>query len=147
MATQTTYGDNIAAAVAGLVANMVPATFISRNVETAAGIGFGKPVAQGAEDYGCILFASGTVLGITALERDTAAETPDVFAEYDSARVMTKGTIWVVCTTGCSAGDPVYVRPSNATFQDSSANSGVQIVGARWETSATAGNLAIIRLT
>ena len=128
MAVQTTY-TNMAGAVAGAIGNMVPATLISRSVEDSAGIGFGVAVKQGTADYGCAAFGSGdtAILGITARERDVAADTPDKFAENENARVMTKGCVWVLCTTGCSPGDPVYVRPSNGTFQDSSANSGVQI--------------------
>lgn len=155
MAVQTTYPDNIAPAVAGAQATMLPATFVSRTVETAA-IGFGRPVGQGTADKGVVLFASGTVVGITSLDRGAAghtvssgqvtAHTPDQYGIGETARIQTKGDIWVVCTTGCNAGDPVFVRPSNATFQTSSANSGVQIVGARWDTTATAGNLAVIRL-
>ncbi|MGB1561560.1 MAG: structural cement protein Gp24 [Sinimarinibacterium flocculans] len=144
MATQTTYSSNLAAAVPGAQASEIPATILSRTVETAAGIGFGVAVEQGAADKGCIIFDGGTVLGITVLDRGATGE--DEFAQYESARVMVKGDIWVTCATGCSAGDGVFVRPSNGDFQDSSANSGVQIPNARWETSAGAGELAVIRL-
>lgn len=147
MATQSTYTD-MSAAVAGAIGNMVPATLISRTVEDSAGIGFGVAVKDGSADYGCAAFGSGdtAILGITVRERDVSAVTPDKFAQYENARVMTKGCVWVTCTTGCSPGDPVYVRPSDGTFQDSSANSGVQIAGARWDTTATAGAIALIRM-
>lgn len=155
MAVQTNYDETQPVAVAGAQATMIPATLISRTVETAA-IGFGKAVAQGTSDKGAIAFAGGTVLGITVLDRSASGQTvedgqitgqvADQFGVGESARVMTKGDIWVVCATGCSAGDSVYVRPSNGDFQDSSANSAVQIVGARWDTSASAGGLAVVRL-
>jgi hypothetical protein len=155
MAVQTDYNDTQPAAVAGAQATMIPATLISRTVEVAA-IGFGKAVEQGTADKGCILFDGGTVLGITVLDRSASglsvtdgqvtADTPDVFGIGESARVMTKGDIWVVCASGCSAGDAVWVRPSNGDFQDSNANSAVQIVGARWDTSAAATGLAVVRL-
>lgn len=153
MSVQTTYNDTPGAAVAGARASMIDAVILSRNVETSAGIGFGVAVEQGASDKGCKVFDGGTVLGVTVLDRSasglnpaTGVRTADTFGHYESARVMTKGDIWLVCTTGCSAGDPIYVRPSNNTFQNSSANSGVQIAG-RWETTATAGALAVARLT
>lgn len=155
MAVQTSYPDTQPAAVAGAQATMIPATIISRTVESAA-IGFGQPVEQGTADKGCKLFDGGTVLGITMLDRSASGltvssgqvtgHTADSFGVGESARVMTKGDIWVVCATGCAAGDPVYVRPSDGTFQNSSANSGVQIAGARWDTSAGAGALAVARL-
>lgn len=155
MAVQTTYSDNQPAAVAGAQATMIPATLISRTVETAA-IGFGVAVEQGTADKGCIAFDGGTVLGITVLDRSASGQTvtdgqvasytADVFGVGESARIMTKGDIWVVCASGCSAGDGVFVRPSNGDFQDSNANSAVQIVGARWDTSAEAAGLAVVRL-
>src|SRR5690606_24971427 len=157
MAVQTTYSDTQPAAVAGAQATMIPATIISRTVEDAA-IGFGIAVAQGSADKGCAAFGAGDteVLGITVLDRSasslsvTSGQVPDrdddKFGVGESARIMTKGDIWVVCASGCSAGDPVWVRPSNGDFQDSNANSAVQIAGARWDTSASAGGLAVVRL-
>lgn len=144
MALQTTYSSTQAAAVAGHQATEIDATILSRTVETAAGIGFGRAVEQGTADKGCILFDGGTVLGIAVLDRGATGE--DEYAQYESARVMVKGDIWVVCATGCSAGDSVFVRPSNGDFQDSNVNSAVQIPNARWDTSAGTGELAVVRL-
>ena len=144
MSTQTTYPSTQPIGAAGQQATMIDATIVSRTVETSAGIGFGVAVEQGTADKGCILFDGGTVYGVTVLDQGATGD--GEYAQYESARVMLKGDIWVVCTTGCSAGDPVYVRPSNNTFQDSSANSGIQIANARWDTSAEAGALAILHL-
>lgn len=155
MSVQTTYPDVQPVAVAGAQATMIPATIISRTVETAA-IGFGVAVEQGTADKGCVAFDGGTVLGIAMLDRSASGltvsggqvtgRTIDAFGVGESARIMTKGDIWVTCATGCSAGDGVFVRPSNGDFQDSNANSAVQIPGAVWDTSAGAGELAVVRL-
>lgn len=157
MPVQTTYPDNQPVAVAGAQATMVPATIISRNVETAA-IAFGKAVAQGTADKGCHAFGSGdtAVLGIALLDRSASGlsvtngqvsgQTADTFGVGESARIITKGDVWVVAGVNVTAGQPVYVRPSNGDFQPTNANSAVQISGARWDTSATAGNLAVVRL-
>lgn len=157
MAVQTTYSDNQPAAIAGLQSTMIPATLISRTVETAA-VPFGRAVKQGTADKGCSLFGSGdtAVLGISVLDRGASGltvangqvtgRTLDAFGVGESARIMTKGDVWVVCATGCVAGNPVYVRPSNGAFQNSSANSAVQIPGARWDTSASGSELAVVRL-
>jgi hypothetical protein len=154
MATQTTYPSTQPAAVAGAQATMKPAEFVSRTVEGAA-IGFGVAVEQGTSDKGIIAFNGGTVFGVTALDRSASGQTvvnglitataSDTYGVGETAKVQRAlGDMWVVCTTGCAAGDPVYVRPSNNTFQNSSANSGVQIVGARWDTTAAAGALAVL---
>jgi hypothetical protein len=157
MAVQTSYPDTQPAAVAGAQATMIPATLISRTVETAA-VPFGRAVKQGTADKGCSLFGIGdtVVLGISIVDRSASGrsvsagqvsgEFADQFGVGESARIMTKGDVWVVCATGCSAGDGVFVRPSNGAFQDSNANSAVQIVGARWDTSAEAAGLAVVRL-
>lgn len=146
MPVQTTYQSNIDAARAGERANTIPATTISRTVETAAGIGFGKAVAQGTNDKGIVLFAgSATILGITMRERSLDANNPDEFSQYDEARVMTKGAIYVEVGATVSAGDSVYVTDAGVFTSASSGNT--QITGARFETGATSGNLAEVRLT
>lgn len=149
MAVQTTYSDNISAAVAGQIVNCEPSDLISRTVETSGGLGFGIAVNQGSADKGCILAitgAAGAFIGATVRERSIDANDSNSFDQYTDARIMIKGVIWAVAATGCSAGDPVYVRPSNGAWQDSNANSGVLVPNARWDTSATAGNLAQLRL-
>lgn len=157
MAVQTNYPDTQPAAVAGAQATMIPATVISRTVEGAA-IPFGRAVKQGTADKGCALFGSGdtVVLGISLLDRSASGQTvsggqvtgrtPDTFGVGESARVITKGDVWVVAAVQVAAGQPVYVRPSNGDFQPTNANSAVQIAGARWDTSAGAGALAVVRL-
>lgn len=160
MAVQTTYPDTQPVAVAGARATMLPANLISRNVETAA-VPFGRAVKQGTADKGCALFGSGdtVVLGIAILDRGASgltvadgqvtAATENAYGVGESAAILPLGGIgdvWAVCATGCSAGDGVWVRPSNGAWQDSNANSAVQLTGARWDTSAGAGELAVIRL-
>lgn len=139
---QSTYPDNIAAAVAGQRADESPADFISRNVETEAGIGFGVGVMQGVEDRSCILSDGSTLLGITVRERSVDPATPSVFAENDSARLMTRGAIYVTNSGGVSAGDPVHVL-NNGVFANSG---GTLIENARWDTTADDGDLAVLRL-
>jgi len=160
MPVQTTYPDTQPAAVAGAPATMLNGPIISRTVETAA-IAFGKAVAQGTADKGCKAFGSGdtVILGITLLDRSASGlsvtngqvsgQTPDAFGVGESARIAPVGSgrdVWVTVAADVAAGQPVYVRPSNGDFQPTNANSAVQIAGARWDTSATAGNLAVVRL-
>lgn len=144
MAVQSSYAENIAAAVAGMIGNMVPSTLISRTVETAAGIGFGKAVAQGAADKGCIAFAGSGLLGITVRERSLDANDPDKFAEGDSARILVKGSVWVDAAVAVDAGDPVYVTSAGAFTKASSGNT--LLPNARWETSTSEAALALLAI-
>lgn len=153
MAVQTSYSENIRAAVEGMIANMESVNLISRNVETAAGIGFGVPVAQGTEDNGCVVVDGTTdaVVGITCRERSVRPITGDDFNQYDSARLMTKGVVWVTVTDagGVSAGDPVWIDLSDdGSFgnADVGSGNGLQLAGCRWDSSADDGDLAKIRV-
>lgn len=140
MAIQTDYNATLAPAVAGAQATMVPATIISRNVEDAP-IGFGVGVSQGDADKG-IVAGGADFVGITLLDRSAAGE-GDTFRQGDSARVMTKGDIWVVAAGAVAAGDGVAVNAGGGFI---AAGADDAIPGARWDTSATNGQLAVIRL-
>jgi hypothetical protein len=139
-AVQTTYLQNIPAGKAGHVADMTQADLISRTVETVAGIAFGLPVAQGANDKGCIAYAGTGFLGITT--RDRSVVTGELYSRYESARILKKGPIWVVASVAVVAGDPVYITPAGAFTNVATAN--FLIPNARFDTSAGIGALAII---
>lgn len=146
MAVQTTYPDNIAAAIAGLRGTMIPAVLISRTVETEAGIGFGVAVARGTGDNLTKLFGSGdtAVLGITVIDR--SVNESDKYSEYESASIMTKGHVWVTASVAVNDGDPVYVIPATGAFAKTSASSAVLIPNAVWDTSTTGAGLALVRM-
>lgn len=145
---QSDYPETMPRGVAGWQNNMVPSTLISRTLEGDVELPFGSAVAQGVADKGCVPFGVGStaVLGIAIVDRSARGENGDGFAPKESVRIMTKGAVLVVATVAVVAGNPVFVRPSNNTFQPTNANSAVQIAGARFETSADAGELAEVRL-
>lgn len=153
MAVQTSYSENIGAAREGMIASQEEVNLISRTVETAAGVGFGKPVKQGAGDNGVTIADASTtdIVGITVRERSVRPADGNMFEQYDSARLMTKGVIWVTVTDagGVAAGDPVWLDLSGAgTFgnADVGLGNGLQLAGCRWDSSADNGELAKIRV-
>lgn len=153
MATQTTYSENIPVAKAGMIANEEPNVLISRTVETAAGIGFGKVVQQGDNDNGCIsdlntaAMTADSYLGVTVRERSVRPETPDLFAQYESARIMRKGVIWVMTDGAVNAGDDVTVTLATGGLGTAAVAAGiVAIPGARWDSSTSGAALAKLRL-
>lgn len=142
-AITSNYADTRDVAVNGAIANTEPNVLISRTVETAAGIGFGKPVNQGAADHGCKVTAgTAAILGVTVMDRSTS---DDTFAEDASARIMTKGVIWVTAGEAVAAGDPVYVTASSGAWKKTEA-SNVAVPNARYDTSAANGELVALRL-
>jgi hypothetical protein len=142
MALQTTYDDNIPAAYAGALVNTEHKVLISRTVEDAAGLAFGLAVMQGTNDKGCVVSDGTSFLGVTVRQYSSNAKTPDLFAQYESARLATKGVIWVANNGGVSAGDPVSLLPAGELGTGGS----VEIAGARWDTTAADGELAQLRL-
>lgn len=147
MPVQNTYNASMDAGYVGMIANTEPNNLISRIVETTAGIGFAVPVIQGTSDEQCDVVSGSTdeVIGITV--RDQSTEN-DKFARYDSALLMRSGVIWVTASGTVDAGDPVWVAVSGGAFSnaDAGADGSLQLPGCRWETSATNGKLARIRV-
>jgi|SRR5690625_1017480 len=116
--------------------DMVPATLISRTVEDAAGIGMGLPVSQGTNDRGVTAGAANFV-GITVNDYITES-----FEQYEQARLMTEGTIWVRAAGAVSAGDSV----TYASGWKTGGTTGQVLTNARYETSGGNGDLVVIRL-
>lgn len=151
MAVQTSYAANIRPAVAGQRANMEPVDLLSRTVEDAAGVGFGKIVQQGAADNGCTGDLTGmtdqTFLGITVRDRSVRVETPNLFAENESAQIMRKGVIWVEVDAAVTPASVPTVTLATGAIGDAAVAAGiVAIPNARFETSTTAAGLAQLRL-
>ena len=114
MATQLGYNETMRPAIEGALANMVPRTLISRTVESAAGVGFGKAVSQGTADKGVSVTPNTKFVGITVIDRSAGGigTTGTGFAQYESARILTNGTVWVLANVAVAAGILLHhVRP------------------------------------
>jgi hypothetical protein len=150
MSAQTEYGINIPVGYAGLIYAQAPSDIVSRLVETSDGIPFGVAVSRGTDTERQIELGGTDFLGITirSLEEEGAANTGDIqWEESVSAGVMRNGYIWAVSVDGCTAGDSVNYVDADGTFGTGTAGAGeTQLDGASWETTASAGDLAVIRL-
>jgi len=138
-AIQTTYGANIPRTKAGFIPDMTQADLISRTVETVAGIPFGTPVSQGADQDGCIAYA-GDFLGVASRDRSVAVG--ELFSRYESARILKKGPISVLASVTVAAKDPVYLTAAGLFTNVATGNT--QIPNARWDTNTAAGVLGDI---
>jgi len=139
---QSTYLDDIPVGYAGAIANEEPRTLISRNVEDSGGIDFGLAVMQGTEDKGCVVGDGSDFLGVTVRDQSVDPADPDTFEYQSNARIMTEGVIWVANSGGVAAGDPVVALADGALGTGSSPI----VANARWDTTATDGVLAQLRL-
>lgn len=132
------------AGIAGAIVNTENKNIISRTVEDAAGIAFGLAVAQGINDKGIRAVTTGDTdfVGITVLDRTAGDLINGKFVQYESARVLEEGVIWVEVTEAVKAGDAAAVDLATGKFN----KAGAAMAGARFETSAASGGLAQLRL-
>lgn len=143
-AVQSTYASRLSAGHVGEIADLGESNVISRDVETAGGIGWGLAVIQGTADNQCELGAAGAFLGITVRDIAVDATRGDKYAQYDCAAIINEGVIWVTAGEAVVAGDAVYRTAAGALNKTAAGNT--LIANARWETSAALGALAQIRL-
>lgn len=141
-ALQTTYGANQAAFLEGMVANSEPAVIISRIIEGAAGLGFGKAAVRGtAATQAKASTASTKFLGVSVLDPSQPADT---YAEGATAAIMQKGVIAVLASVDVAHGDAAYIVPATGVFTNvATSNTAVNGV---FDSTATAGSLAKLRL-
>jgi len=137
---QSTYSERMPIAVAGLLADMRDWDGISRNVETAAGIGFGLAVSRGTDTEGGAVLG-GTVTGFLGVsQRDVTLEanaTPDEYQQNTEMGILTAGTIWVEVTGTPDPTDPVHFNATTGVFA-ASGGSG-PVLGARFVSTTITG--------
>lgn len=148
MAVQTIYPNVPPEAVEGHLANMEKSNLISKTVKTADGIGFGKAVTHGAEDGTVVVTGAGTtfILGITVREQSVRPGTPNKFALNDSARIATKGVVYVVAGANVTRGAQVNVVVATGAFTSATGAGIIAINGAHFDNTASAGDLVKVRL-
>lgn len=147
MPIQTTYAARLSPAYEGMIANSEDHTVLSKLVETAAGIGFGKVVVQGTADDQVRVSAAGRAFrGLSeASHNPEVTPTADLYPQYATVPVMVKGVMWVLASLAVAVGDLVYYVPATGILTNV-ATSNVIIPNAIWESSTTTAGLAKVRL-
>ncbi|MFP5078303.1 DUF2190 domain-containing protein [Rhizobium sp. YIM 134829] len=143
---QSSYAATHARWIEGMVPDMRPSVDITRVVETAGGIGFGKVAQRGTADNQCkVSSASPKFLGITLLDNTQVGATVDTYPQYANAAIRQKGPVVVQASVAVAQGDDVYFVPATGVLTNVSSGN-VQIPGAKWETSTTGAGLAVVFL-
>lgn len=136
--TQSTFLDKPPLPPPGVVANGEKSNRLSRTVEDAAGIPFGRAVFRGAGDHGCTATpAADAFLGVTITSAGevqlTGSQTVDAYQRYASAGLLNEGVIWITAGAATTPGQAAYVdgtgafttseaaTPIPATFDDTAA--------------------------
>lgn len=136
-----TYTGRTGLGYAGMIAEMQAVKDVaSKSVENAV-VPFGRAVGAGTADGSCRLGGTG-YLGIAVADKSRAA---DQYAVGEMAGVLRKGTIWVTVGADVDPSDTVYFVPATGVIT-SVATDNTAIPGAKFETTATSGNLARVYL-
>lgn len=140
---QTSYTDQVAPGYAGMVANAETSNRITRTIEDASGIAFGKAAFRGTGDHGCTATpTAGGFLGITIAHEALgliAGQTADVFPQYGNVPILTQGVIWVTAGASVADGEQAYVTSVGAFTNVSTSN--VILPGFFFDTTAASGAL------
>jgi hypothetical protein len=154
-AVQSTYATTMRVAFAGLKGDTAPEVILTRQVETAAGIGFGLAVAQGTGDRQVRLGAGtvSTFVGVTLVDQtagSTAITPPTNVDQYqagDLAAVMQAGSVWVLADGAVTAGTAAtYTQATGRIGQKTVTTGIVALPNGYFETSAADGALALLRI-
>lgn len=152
MPIQTTYGTTIAPAYEGMIADSREQTILSLDVETAAGIGFGKVAVQGTGDRQIRVAAAGRPYRGLVVATHFAGMvaglqgTKELYDQYETAPVIVKGAIWVMASVAVAVGDLVYFVPATGVLTNV-LTANTLIPGAIWGTSTSGAALAVVEIS
>ena len=133
-----TYG-NMQVGSPGVIAESQIVKDVASKVVTTGAVAFGLAVGAGATDGSVRLGGTGFA-GITVADKTRAA---DQYAVGEVAGVLRKGTIWVTASTDVDPTDPVTFTAATGVI---GAGLATTIAGAKFETTATTGNLVRVYL-
>jgi hypothetical protein len=144
---QSTYSNSLAVGFAGMVKNGEESNRISRTIEDAGGIAFGKAAFRGSGDHGVTLTpAAATFMGIVIADAGQipgVGETADTVAQYGTVGLLIEGVIYVSCSTACNDGDQVYVTSAGVITNVSTSNTAIP---AKFDATLAAAGIVPIRV-
>lgn len=150
-AIQTTFTQTIAPAYEGMIADSRDQTILSLQLESAAGIGFGKVAVKGTADRqirvseAARAFRGFTVATHFAGFAAGTQGTKDTYDQYETVPVMIVGSLWVMASVAVAVGDPVYYVPATGVLTNV-ATSNTLIPDAIFETSTSGSGLAVVSI-
>lgn len=152
MAAQTSYSETMTAGLEGMIAESDGGeNIISRTIEDAAGIGFGK-IAVVGEAGGVVAPTEGGIFEGITVRTQAIADGASAHAQYDTVSLLRRGVIWVVAGEAVTAGAKAYWTADGAIVDspddggDPAVNHNEFPMPARFETAAAEGALVKLRL-
>jgi hypothetical protein len=147
---QSTYGTTATSYTAGfpgMLANGETQNRISRTIEDAAGLGFGKAAFRGAGDHGVTgTPAAGTFMGIAIADAGVVqglGGTVDVYPQYSTVSLLNEGMIWVTVGANVADGDAAYVTSGGVITNVTTSNTAIPAV---FDDTVASGGVARLRV-
>ena len=134
-----TYTAQTRLGYAGMIAESQMVRDVASKTVINAVVPFGLAVGRGATD-GTVRLGGTGFEGIAVADKTREADRYEI---GDVAGVLRKGTIWVTASTNVGPADPVTFTAATGVI---GAGLATAIVGAKFETTATAGNLVRVYL-
>lgn len=146
-AIQTTYSERISAGQEGLIANHEPCRVVTRIINDAGGVGFGKVVSRHATIDNAIISppASGSFVGITVRNPTVDPDDADKYPQGTPVSILLEGVIWVVASVAVLAGEAAYYVPATGVITNVP-TSNTAIPGAIFDADAGIGALVPLRV-
>jgi hypothetical protein len=147
---QSTYGttaNSYPVGFAGMLANGETQNRISRTIEDAAGIAFGKAAFRGSGDHGVTgTPAAATFMGIVIADAGQVpgvGETADTIAQYRTVSLLQQGVIYVSASVAVADGDQAYVTSGGAITNVSTSNTAIP---AKFDATIGAAGIVALRV-
>lgn len=143
---QNSYTNSIPVGQPGMLADGGTKNPITRNVEDAGGIAFGKAAFKGTADKGITATPGTKFQGIVIADQGLimpVGGTADVFGQNASAPLLDMGDIWVTVGANVAAGAAAYVTSAGVFTSSASGNTAIP---ATFIDTASSGGLSRLRV-
>lgn len=142
------FSTNLTALMNGRRVNMEEWNTITRVLEGASNLGFGRPVQRGTNPKQCVEFTSGDFLGVTEASQ-VLPHPGDYYSQYDNVAICESGVIGVIAGGTVTHGTPAG--------WDATANSGAggwvaattvipQVPGCEFDSNGGTGTVVALRV-
>lgn len=143
---QSSFGSTIPTGYPGMIANAEKQNRITRTIEDAGGIGFGKAAFRGAGDHGITATpTAGKFMGVSIVDHGQVRRTgvaADTYGQYENVPLLQRGTVCVLASASVADGDAVYVTAGGLFTNVVGAN--IPLPGWVFDTTVASGAIARI---
>lgn len=148
---QSTFPETMKEGFPGMINRMVDFNTITKNCATAAGIPWARAVSQSTvNDIDAVIggtlvgFLGFSVMDPTIVVPTYSGYAADVYPQYASLTVLTKGEMFAITAVATLAGDPVNFVAVDGQLSNTGGIG--PIPGARWKYARAGGALNVVQL-